>query len=326
MIKPFKTYRQQLNILRNRNLQIPNGTKAISILRREGYYNIINGYKDIFLDKQLTKQYGDERYKNNISFEDIYALYDFDRNMRHDIFMYILKMETALKTKVSYYFSEKYDQNFNYLDINNFDNQNPQKITKLIARLSNVITKNSEKREQGGQFYHYLDKHKELPLWVLTSKMTLGEIIHFFGALTPDIKNKIIDEFISEYKKEYKLENPIVVVNQNKYFLSMFFFINEFRNICAHEERLYNTIIKNKNKIPEIVLFHKQNPIKFTSKVIDCILILSLFLSKRDYQKLTIKIKDEIDLLSKKLPQNIFNAVLIKMGFGKNWGKDISMP
>ena len=43
-------------------------------------------------------------------------------------------MESSLKAKVSYYFSERYKQNFNYLDINNFDNQNPQKITKLIAR------------------------------------------------------------------------------------------------------------------------------------------------------------------------------------------------
>lgn len=115
-------------------------------------------------------------------------------------------MESSLKTKVSYYFSERYKQNFNYLDINNFDNQNPQKITKLIARLSSVITQNSEQKDQGGQFYHYLDKHKELPLWVLTTKMTLGEIIHFFGALEISIKDKIVNEFIDTFKKEYSIK------------------------------------------------------------------------------------------------------------------------
>ena len=31
MSKPFKTYRQQLNILRSRNLIIDNGSKAIDI-------------------------------------------------------------------------------------------------------------------------------------------------------------------------------------------------------------------------------------------------------------------------------------------------------
>ena len=44
--KPFKTYRQQLRILRERNLQIPNGHKAMKILKRENYYSVINGYKD----------------------------------------------------------------------------------------------------------------------------------------------------------------------------------------------------------------------------------------------------------------------------------------
>lgn len=35
MSKPFKTYRQQLNILRSRNLIIDNGSKAIDILKKK---------------------------------------------------------------------------------------------------------------------------------------------------------------------------------------------------------------------------------------------------------------------------------------------------
>ena len=76
MDKPFKTYRQQLTILRGRNLVIKDGSKAIQILKNEGYYNIINGYKDIFLDMPQTKQYGDDRYKAGTTFEHIYALYN----------------------------------------------------------------------------------------------------------------------------------------------------------------------------------------------------------------------------------------------------------
>ena len=43
--KPFKTYREQLDILRSRNLIIENEERAIDILRRVNYYNLINGYK-----------------------------------------------------------------------------------------------------------------------------------------------------------------------------------------------------------------------------------------------------------------------------------------
>lgn len=55
--KPFKTYYQQLRILRSRNLLIPNGSRAVKILKRENYYNIINGYKDIFLDSNYSTDF-----------------------------------------------------------------------------------------------------------------------------------------------------------------------------------------------------------------------------------------------------------------------------
>lgn len=79
MSKPFKTYRQQLAILRSRGLDIKNGSRAIRILKRENYYSVINGYKNIFLDKKSSV----EKYKQGTSFEDIYSLFDFDRNIRH---------------------------------------------------------------------------------------------------------------------------------------------------------------------------------------------------------------------------------------------------
>ena len=88
--KPFRTYRQQLKILRERNLICDNGSRAVKILKRENYYNIINGYKEIFLNKSSPV----EKFKDNISIEDIYALYQFDRNLRSIILKNILCVET----------------------------------------------------------------------------------------------------------------------------------------------------------------------------------------------------------------------------------------
>ena len=214
--KPFKTYSQQLAILRSRNLQISNGSKAITILKKEGYYNIINGYKEIFLDVSMSRQRGEDYYKAGTTFKHIFSLYDFDRSLRSILIRYILKMETSLKTKIAYNFSENFTQNFSYLDINNFDSSDPQKVTKLIARISSVITNNSQELDQGGQIYHYLDKYKELPLWVLVKKMTLGETYHFFDTLQPALKNNIIDEFINEYSKEYSIHIIVARLSRPK--------------------------------------------------------------------------------------------------------------
>lgn len=47
MVKPFKTHNQQLTTLRKRGLSVPSRVKRE--LENENYYNVINGYKDLFL-------------------------------------------------------------------------------------------------------------------------------------------------------------------------------------------------------------------------------------------------------------------------------------
>ena len=326
MDKPFKTYNQQLGILRKRNLIIKNGSKAISLLKTNGYYSIINGYKDIFLDSELTKQFGDDRYKPGTTFEHIYALYNFDRNIRSIMLKHILKMETSLKTKCAYYFSKAYQKDFNYLDINNYDNADPKNATTLINDLTNVINNNTSNNQKGARFYHYLDKHKELPLWVLVTKMSMGNIVKFYNTMKPALKYLVIEEIVKAYEKQYKINITIPIKDQEAFMSNMFFLINVFRNTCAHEERLYNLIYKNKGKLPKIALFHKETPRTFESRVFDGILIIGLFVTKKDYNTLVHSISEEIDLLSKELPQNVFNQVLLQMGFHKNWKAEIKLP
>jgi len=48
-------------------------------------------------------------------------------------------------------------------------------------------------------------------------------------------------------------------------------------------------------------------------------------LSKRDYAAMVGEFSAEIASFAKKLPQNMFNSVLIKMGFSKNWKDDFKL-
>ena len=55
--KDYKTYRQLLVILRERGMNIEKGSqgaRVMRILEKENYYNVINGYKDLFLDVTST--------------------------------------------------------------------------------------------------------------------------------------------------------------------------------------------------------------------------------------------------------------------------------
>ena len=47
--KTFKDTRTQIHILQSRGLSITNKKYAKKIIRKIGYYNLINGYKDPFI-------------------------------------------------------------------------------------------------------------------------------------------------------------------------------------------------------------------------------------------------------------------------------------
>ena len=88
------------------------------ILESENYYNVINGYKDFFLASKSTSTTV-ETYIAGTTFDEIYALYCFDRNVRNIYLRFLLKAENKFKTVVSHEFSRLYGHN-NYLKLEIF--------------------------------------------------------------------------------------------------------------------------------------------------------------------------------------------------------------
>ena len=288
--KPFKTYNQQLKILRNRNLTISDGSRAISVLKRDNYYNVINGYKDIFLEISGSN----EKYYDNTTFEHINALSIFDKKIRHLFLYYILTFENLIKSKISYYHTETYNEIFNYLDVNNFTGK-ADDITKLISSISKEIEKHTNLKKPNA-FSHYIEEHGELPLWVLFQKSTFGTASYFFTSLQDDIKLKICEELNQEHSKRYKLKNFVVI---NPLFLeNTIHFINSYRNICAHNERFYNCAFQKKGFKVDYSRYSKA---EFRGTVFDLLIILKLFLLKsefdilkKDFKKLLHKLECEL--------------------------------
>ena len=78
----FRTYDQQIDILKNqKGLIISDETITKESLINIGYFSLIGGYKYPFKNP-MTRKY------INTTFEDIYALYKFDRELRELTFKY----------------------------------------------------------------------------------------------------------------------------------------------------------------------------------------------------------------------------------------------
>lgn len=320
MLKPFSTFRQQLKILRNRNLIINDGSKAIEILERENYYYLINGYKNIFLDNTSAT----EKYQDRTTFKDIYSLFCFDRNLRIILLKNLLEFENILKTHISYYFAEEYRTDFNYFNINNFNCATPDKranTTKLIATLSKVIEEKT--KEKKSTINHYLYKHKCLPIWVLIRQITFGATCHFYSSLKVNLQNKIskniTKRFFQKYPSKKNLKGYPSIPLPPEQLESIMNFTNEFRNICAHDERLYN-YTSTKTKLKKTFL-HFHSNLKFKGNLFDVILILKFFVPKNNYIEMIAEIKKELNKLQKKINNLKYNEILQEMGFIQNWDK-----
>lgn len=121
--KVFLTINELINNIKSKNINIKNENNVRNILETNNYYFIM-GYEFAFKNIDGT-------YKDNVSFEDIYSLYIFDKKLKLIVLDPILEIEQKLKTIYINNYSYRYGFKVNDILDNNYD-------------LSNLITKYDE--------------------------------------------------------------------------------------------------------------------------------------------------------------------------------------
>ena len=135
---------------------------AKRVLEKNGYYNLINGYSELFLLDTPDTNAPDIAYRPNTTLYEIHALYQFDRVLRNIFFRYILEVETNIKSLISYYFSEAHGHK-NYLIYTNFNTalRNAESmITSLIADIQRQVAGRSSDPSISPVSYTHLDVYK----------------------------------------------------------------------------------------------------------------------------------------------------------------------
>jgi abortive infection bacteriophage resistance protein len=235
--KPFLTYDQQISKLRDeKGLNIPDEAHAKDILTQIGYFSLINGYKTPFKDLATGQ------YKNGTTFEDIENLYFFDEVLRELLFKYLVKVEQKLKSHISYYFSEEHGNSIDtYTSLYSYDYKDSQKVPeifRLIGEINRVITTNFN----ADNLNHYITNHENIPLWVLSRKLTFGNVSKMLDMLPMPLQTKISKNY-SRLSNTSQLSAIIGVLVL-------------FRNTCAHNDRFFN-YKTNKGELPSLRL-HKE--------------------------------------------------------------------
>lgn len=322
-MKDFKTYEEQISILKLRGIVIDDEEKTIEILSECNYYNLINGYKELFIKRthnieDENENINIEEYKKNVNFIEIYSLYKFDSEIKRIFLNKILKVENILRSLIAYHFS-KIHGNDNYLKFDSFDNLRnvnaPEKTVKdraiyihaLISSINQTLAKSILKKDY---ISHYITKYGFVPLWVLVNILTFGTLSKFYDLMYQPERVEISKYF---NVKENELSQYIKLMAS-------------YRNLCAHDERLYNTKLGTTYSISDTI-YHEQLHIPKKNgryaygknDLFALMITLKTLLSREEFLNLYNVVNHQVYRLEANLKSININDVYEMMGFPTTW-------
>lgn len=287
--KPFKTVDEEILILQSRGLCIPDLDDAKKKLLNNNYYTVINGYKHPFLTKDSSSQ--NEQFKEGTSFDEIFALYEFDCQFRALLLKYILCVEHQLKSVISHTFAGTYrDVPFSkYLEPEYFDlagHKQQVNYNNLIEHIKAEL--DHQRLNKNPVLLHYETNYNNIPPWILISVLSFGMVRSFFCSLKQKEQNEVSRHF-HLYPKE-----------MTAYLSAM----NTYRNSCAHDEVIYRLKLKN-------TITRKKKPY---NKVYVIVLILKDMLDAETFMSFYSELETYLNTLSHRLKAADFAEVLGIMG------------
>lgn len=223
--KPPLTVKQQIELLKARNVVFENYDNAVAALSNISYYRISS-----YLYPYRIQNDPNQAYMPNTSFDEIIKIYSFDRKLRLLLFDSIERIEIAFRTQLISQLSMIYHPGWYYcreLFINPESFDRTIKCFKREYKISNELF-----------IRHYKDKYSYPefpPAWMGLDIFSFGLLSrHFENLLDKSAKQKVADYF--------NLRLPV--------FTSWMHSIAYVRNICAHHSRLWNRTLAVKPVIP----------------------------------------------------------------------------
>lgn len=233
----------------------------------------------------------------NVTFDEIYALFEFDKELKNTILKYCLEIETVIKSIMANQISRIYGVK-EYLKITNWDNNISDDIKeKLFKKINNEIEKDYNTHTA---VTHYIDKYGFVPPFVLVKILTFGVASSYYGLLKQSDRQAIAKYFkISDKLLKQILKN-----------------LTTIRNVAAHSDRLYNYTSKFYLSFKLIDKeYIKSDNITNLYMVIRC---MEKLLTNEQYSDLCKLIDEEIKKLNQKLNSIKIDKVLKIMGFPVN--------
>lgn len=220
--KPALSYSEQVKCLESRGLTIEKRDEAVLFLAKVNYYRF-SAYCLPFESKR-------HQFRDNVTFNDVAALYKFDCQLRQLIDNALEIIEIYLRAKITYVLTQKRGP-FIHEDISNFHKQDMYGL--WLSRVHEETTRSKETF-----VIHYKTKYDDfpkLPLWMAVEVMSFGALSKLFSNLKR--------HFQADIGKEAGFHYSLLI--------SWIHSLNFVRNVCAHHARLWNREMAISIRLPK---------------------------------------------------------------------------
>jgi len=229
------SYEDQIALLKQRGLQIPDDGKALRYLQQISYFRL-SAY---FLPYQNIK----DRFNEGVDFDQILDTYRFDRELRLLVFDCIERIEVAIRSQITQILAHNYKsshwQDNPLVFLPPYKDKRTGLMTSPYSDLQQIIQKSCTAKHPEVFIKHYKEKYStptNPPSWMCMELLTIGELSRLYMGLKHNKDKKEIAKF-------FGLHQTV--------FTSWLHTLAYVRNICAHHARLWNREFAIK---PEILL------------------------------------------------------------------------
>lgn len=305
--KIFLTYNQQMKKLRSKKNIICNGSVHKRLLIRSGYFNIINGYKNPFING--TDNEGNHIYIPNASIEQIYNVKLFDESLRSFLLKYITQVEEEVRTLTGYKFDECNDNgNIPWYDTAAYsDKCTLQNKMGTISKAYNELS-----RSKLDYVKFYMENHKRIPTWIMIKVVNFSTFIDVLSYSKKEVSHSIC--------KLYGILDNNGLPN-TKLLIGSLHWMRKIRNSCAHNERIYCLTRSegNRGKSSRILenYLRKLRPAYSRHReqqIFDLIVYFKYYLPHREYQQFISELKGLLFDLKGNIDPIAFEYVRAQIG------------
>ncbi len=234
-LKSHQTYQKQIALLTDRGLGYESHDKLVSVLKHIGYYRF-SGYtyplRQPVIDDQGRITSRLDAFQPGATFEDAVKLYEFDRKLRLLLQDALEAIEVAFCAQVGYVLGARSPDahlKSEQLDAEFCATNNRFGKPRHKAWISRYEKLKSQAQSEDYVKHHLNTYADNMPIWVATEFMDFGSIVSLFEMMKKD------DQL--EIARVFGLKNDQAGI-MHSWMLSL----NDLRNRCAHNNRVWNRV------------------------------------------------------------------------------------